>query len=61
VITAVEAGFYVGNIYSAVNSAHKYNRAQERDFVEGLKKKAGPQLSLGVSGKGLTALVRIPF
>lgn len=61
VIAAVEAGFYTGNIYSAVNSAHKYNRAQERGFVERLKKKAGPHLSLGVSRKGVTALVQIPF
>lgn len=61
VITAVEAGFYVGNIYSAVGSAHKYNRAQERAYIEDLKKSVGPQLSLGISMDGVAALIRIPF
>jgi tetratricopeptide (TPR) repeat protein len=61
VIAGVGAGFYVGNIYSAVGSAHKYNRAQERRFIEGLKKRAGPQLSLGLSENSLTAVIRVPF
>jgi hypothetical protein len=61
VVAAVEAGFYVGNIYSAVSSAHKYNRAQERAYIEGLKRSVGPQLSLGVFNDGVAALIRIPF
>jgi len=61
VIAAVELGFYSGSIYSAVNSAHKYNRAQERAFIEGLKKEARPTLSLGASAGGVAASLRIPF
>jgi len=36
-LTFFEIGLYSGNIYSAVNSAHKYNRKQKRDFLEYLK------------------------
>jgi tetratricopeptide (TPR) repeat protein len=32
----VELGFYSGTIYSAVNSAHKYNRKLKEDFLNGL-------------------------
>ena len=31
-----EAGWYAGNIYSAVNSAHKFNRKKREDFIRGL-------------------------
>ncbi len=36
-ITFFEIGLYAGNIYSAVNSAHKYNRKQKKDFFQYLK------------------------
>ena len=36
-ITFFEIGLYAGNIYSAVNSAHKYNRKQKNDFFQYLK------------------------
>lgn len=36
-ITFFEIGLYSGNIYSAVSSAHKYNRKQKRDFFQYLK------------------------
>ncbi len=39
VITVVEIGFYSGNIYSAVGSAHKYNARQKSTFIENLKMK----------------------
>jgi tetratricopeptide (TPR) repeat protein len=32
----VEAGFYSGNIYGSVSSAHKYNRDQVQEFIDGL-------------------------
>ncbi len=37
-------GWYTGNIYSAVNCAHKYNRKAREDFVKGLP----DHLKLGV-------------
>jgi tetratricopeptide (TPR) repeat protein len=33
-------GFYSGNIYGAINSAHKYNRRVEKQWVNQLKRKA---------------------
>ncbi len=32
ILAAFEAGWYFGNIYSAVNCAHKYNRKAQNDF-----------------------------
>jgi len=38
IITLFELGFYSGNIYSAVSSAHKYNRDEKSNFFKYLKK-----------------------
>lgn len=38
IITLFEIGFYSGNIYSAVSSAHKYNRDEKSNFFKYLKK-----------------------
>ena len=37
ILTFVELGFYTGNIYSAVNAAHKHNRKVQNDFRESLQ------------------------
>ncbi len=47
-----EAGLYSGNIYSAVNSAHKYNRKQKRDFLQYLKKHSVLEASAGKVDEG---------
>jgi tetratricopeptide (TPR) repeat protein len=57
VVAFVGFGFYAGNIYGSVASAHKYNREQNRRFVRDLKKKipvtlgfiADPDLGHGLS------------
>jgi len=36
ILTFLEAGWYSGNIYSAVNGAHKYNRKIRNDYRKGL-------------------------
>jgi tetratricopeptide (TPR) repeat protein len=33
ILSFLEVGWYTGNIYSAVNCAHKYNRKQKNDFI----------------------------
>jgi hypothetical protein len=50
VITFFEVGLYSGNIYSAVNCAHKHNRAQRRGFLEYLRQHSvlNASLSRGV-------------
>jgi outer membrane protein assembly factor BamD (BamD/ComL family) len=37
VLTFFEFGWYSGNIYSAVSSAHKHNRGKEEEFLRDLK------------------------
>jgi len=37
ILAFMELGWYSGNIYSAVNSAHKYNRAAKKDFLRTLQ------------------------
>jgi tetratricopeptide (TPR) repeat protein len=43
-ISTVGFGFYAGNIYGAVSSAHKYNRNQRANFIELLKQKTRIQI-----------------
>ncbi|MCK9274736.1 MAG: tetratricopeptide repeat protein [Syntrophales bacterium] len=38
IVSFLELGWYSGNIYSAVSSAHKYNSRVEESFIEGLKR-----------------------
>jgi len=37
-ISLVETGFYTGNIYGGITSAHKYNKDQHNRFTDQLKK-----------------------
>jgi Tetratricopeptide repeat len=53
VIAFVEFGFYAGNIYGAVTSAHKYNRKQTDQFIEKLKNNTKINLSANVKNKGI--------
>ena len=46
VISFVELGFYAGNIYGAVGSAHKYNKAKTSEFIENLKANTKVSLSM---------------
>jgi tetratricopeptide (TPR) repeat protein len=40
VVTFFELGWYTGNIYSAVGSAHKYNRRAKNEFIHTLKERS---------------------
>ena len=53
VIAFVEFGFYAGNIYGAVTSAHKYNRKETGQFIEKLKTNTKINLSADVKNKGV--------
>ena len=37
IVTFFELGWYSGNIYSAVSSAHKFNRRTKKEFLQGLR------------------------
>ena len=60
-ITLVELGFYTGNIYSAVNSAHKYNRSGKNKFVEKLKHNLKINLSGSIQNKGVMLALTYTF
>jgi tetratricopeptide (TPR) repeat protein len=47
ILTFFELGWYSGNIYSAVSSAHKYNRNKKKEYLDRLEKEG--DLSLGIS------------
>lgn len=49
----LEAGWYTGNIYSAVNSAHKFNRKVRNDFRQSLPDRLNLNLFTTKGGLGL--------
>jgi hypothetical protein len=60
-ITFVEIGFYSGNIYGSISSAHKYNRNRQRDFIDRLKQNVRVNLSVRPQNKGLELALRYRF
>jgi len=48
ILSLFEIGWYGGNIYNAMNNAHKINRAREDQFKQQLQRRSG--LSLGFHG-----------
>lgn len=62
-ITIVEIGFYSGNIYSAVSSAHKYNRDEKNRFLRYLEERAKIQVSLAGPGhdEGILVSCQLAF
>ncbi len=50
-----ESGWYLGNIYNAASSAHKYNRQAEERFMEDLQGQYGISLYRDEQGKNMLA------
>jgi tetratricopeptide (TPR) repeat protein len=61
VITFVEFGFYAGNIYGAVSSAHKFNRDRMDAFKSRLKRNKSMPLSLAPAFRGAALLLSFDF
>ena len=61
VITFVELGFYAGNIYGSVASAHKFNRKNERRWIENLRKNLKVGLASRYENRGLELSLRYTF
>jgi tol-pal system protein YbgF len=55
----LELGWYTGNIYSAVNTAHKYNRKARNDFRQSLPDRLN--LNLFTTKDGLGVALKIDF
>jgi len=60
-ITFVGFGFYAGNIYGTVTSAHKFNRKETGRFIYQLKKNARVNLSADLENKGVFLSFRFSF
>jgi len=61
IITFFELGFYSGNIYSAVSSAHKYNRDERSKFLDYLKKNTKVNISLDKNHGGESLFLMCKF
>jgi tetratricopeptide (TPR) repeat protein len=61
VIGFVGFGFYAGNIYGAISSAHKYNRKRNSEFRNGLVQKKRVHVSLSPVPDGWTVRVGLTF
>jgi TolA-binding protein/TM2 domain-containing membrane protein YozV len=60
-ITVLELGFYAGNIYGAVTSAHKYNRKATHQFIEHLKENSKIKFSAGKDAKAFLLTFEVAF
>jgi tetratricopeptide (TPR) repeat protein len=61
IIAFFELGFYSGNIYSAVSSAHKYNRDEKNKFLDYMNKNTKVNISLGKNNEGEFLLLVCKF
>ena len=61
VITFVEIGFYAGNIYGSVASAHKYNRKNESRWIDQLRKNLKVSLASRPENKGIELSLRYVY
>lgn len=61
VIGFVEVGFYGGNIYGAVGSAHKYNMEKTGQFIEEIKERHKMKLSAAFGRDRVGVALRYEF
>lgn len=61
IVAFVGTGFYAGNIFGAVTSAHKYNGIQTTRFIERLKANTKINLSADIKKKGVLISLRYVF
>jgi len=59
ILTFFELGWYSGNIYSAVASAHKYNKKEREEYLDELEK--GSDLAVGISFRGETPVLFLRY
>jgi tetratricopeptide (TPR) repeat protein len=61
ILTFFELGWYSGNIYSAVSSAHKYNQKKKQEYLDHLQKGEGFSLGISFLGKSPAFSLRYVF
>lgn len=60
-ITFVGFGFYAGNIYGSITSAHKFNRNQTTNFINKLKENTKVNFSADLKNKGVFLSLQFSF
>lgn len=60
-LTLVELGFYSGNIYGSISSAHKYNQNQAERFISEVRRRHKIDLSLAPVPGGAVLSLHYPF
>ncbi|OEU65624.1 MAG: hypothetical protein BBJ57_10310 [Desulfobacterales bacterium PC51MH44] len=60
-ITFVEVGFYAGNFYGAITSAHKYNRSKTGQFIDQLKQNTKINLTGSNNQKSIILSLQYSF
>ena len=61
IITFFELGFYTGNIYSAVNCAHKFNRDVNKRFLDNLREKLQFKIGFNPDSKNKSHFVELAY
>ncbi len=57
----VETGFYTGNIYGAMNSAHKYNRRKRNEYIKNIHPKFHLKIDNSEKDEQIYLFFEIPF
>lgn len=57
----VSVNLYVGNIYSAINSAHQFNRRANERFIKSLKPFTNFRLSMAPRSRGAMVMMTLDF
>ena len=60
-ITLFEVGFYAGNFYGAITSAHKYNRSKTGQFIDQLKQNTKINLTGSANQKSIILSFQYSF
>jgi len=60
ILAVFEIGWYAGNIYGAVNGAHKFNRSAEKQYFDQLNSRYGVTISQ-MSGGDIVASLHVAF
>jgi tetratricopeptide (TPR) repeat protein len=58
ILSLFELGWYGGNIYNAMNNAHKYNQQQQKNFIERLQSRFDLSLGWHYDHPAMTAQIR---
>ncbi|MCD4742755.1 MAG: hypothetical protein K8R67_09815 [Desulfobacteraceae bacterium] len=60
-ISFVEAGFYTGNIYGSISSAHKYNRRKRNEYIQKVHNQFHIRIDSSKEDEQIQLFFKVPF